>query len=58
LDTGGRAFIPLRMYFKDALVKVEMGLCTGKKNFDRRDDLKKRVELREVEQAMKERKTR
>jgi SsrA-binding protein len=58
LDTGGRAFIPLRMCFKDALVKVEMGLCTGKKNFDRRDDLKKRVELREVEQAMKDRRTR
>jgi SsrA-binding protein len=53
LDTGGRAFVPLRMYFKDALVKVEMGLCTGKKQFDRREDLKKRVQLREVEQAMK-----
>lgn len=58
LDAGGRAFIPLRMYFKDALVKVEMALCTGKKNFDRRENLKKRVELREVEQAMKERRTR
>lgn len=55
LDAGGRAFIPLRMYFKDALVKVEMALCTGKKQFDRREDLKKRVQLREVEQAMKQR---
>ncbi len=55
LDTGGRAFIPLRMYFKEALVKVEMGLCTGKKQFDRREDIKKRVQLREVEQAMKAR---
>lgn len=54
LDTGGRAFVPLRMYFKDALVKVEMALCTGKKLFDRREDIKKRVELREVEQAMKQ----
>lgn len=56
LDAGGRAFIPLRMYFKDALVKVEMALCTGKKQFDRREDLKKRAEMREVEQALKQRK--
>jgi SsrA-binding protein len=55
LNAGSRALVPLRMYFKEALVKVEMGLCTGKKNFDRREDLKKRVQLREVQQALKER---
>ena len=55
LDAGGRALVPLRMYFKDALVKVEVALATGKKLFDRRDDLKKRVQLREVDQAMKQR---
>jgi SsrA-binding protein len=56
LETGGgRALVPLRMYFKDALVKVEVALCTGKKLHDRRDDLKKRVQLREVDQAMKAR---
>lgn len=55
LETGGRAFIPLRMYFKEALVKVEMALCTGKKQFDRREDLKKRAQLREVDQALKAR---
>jgi SsrA-binding protein len=56
LETGGgRAVVPLRMYFKEALVKVEVALCTGKKLFDRRDDLKKRVQLREVEMAMKQR---
>lgn len=54
---GGRALVPLRMYFKEALVKVEVALCTGKKLHDRRDDLKKRVELREVDQAMKARRT-
>lgn len=54
LAAGSRAFVPLRMYFKDALVKVEMGLCTGKKLYDRRDDMKKRVQLREVEQAVKQ----
>ncbi|MCR6656363.1 MAG: SsrA-binding protein SmpB [Opitutus sp.] len=30
LDSGGRALVPLRMYFKEALVKVEVALCTGK----------------------------
>jgi SsrA-binding protein len=54
LETGGgRAVVPLKMYFKNALVKVEVGLCTGKKLFDRRDDLKKKAQLREVEMAMK-----
>jgi SsrA-binding protein len=53
LKTGGRALVPLRMYFKDALVKVEVGLCTGKKLFDKRETLKKKVEMRDVEKAMK-----
>jgi SsrA-binding protein len=43
------------MYFREALVKVEVALGTGKKLHDRRDDLRKRAELREVDQAMKER---
>lgn len=55
LDAGGRALVPLRMYFKDALVKVEVALCTGKQLFDRREDLKKKAQLREVNQAMKHR---
>jgi len=53
LSTKGRALVPLRMYFKDALVKVEIGLCTGKKLFDKRETLKKKVEMRDVEKAMK-----
>ena len=53
LETGGRALVPLRMYFKDALVKVEVGLATGKKLYDKRDDLKKRVVDREIDKEMK-----
>jgi SsrA-binding protein len=56
LDTGGgRALVPLRMYFKEALVKVEVALATGKKKYDQREDLKKKAEMREVDQAMKAR---
>lgn len=53
LQVGGRALVPLRMYFKDALVKIEVALCVGKKLYDKRDDLKKRVEMREVDKALK-----
>ena len=55
LDTGGRALVPLRMYFKEALVKVEMALCTGKKLFDRRDDMKEKAVKRDVEKEVKRR---
>ena len=54
LEAGGRALVPLRMYFKDALVKVEVALATGKKLHDRRDDLRKQAALREVSQALKQ----
>jgi SsrA-binding protein len=43
------------MYFKEALVKVEVALCTGKKLFDRREDLKRKATMREVDQALKRR---
>jgi SsrA-binding protein len=55
LKIGGRALVPLRMYFKDALVKVEVALCSGKKLYDKRDDLKRKVVDREIDKAMKNR---
>jgi SsrA-binding protein len=53
LQVGGKALIPLRMYFKEALVKVEVALCTGKKLFDKRNDLRTKAEMDEVKKAMK-----
>lgn len=53
LSTGGRALVPLRMYFKDALVKVEVALCTGKKLHDKRDDLRARSDALEIKKAFK-----
>ena len=53
LDAGGRALVPLRMYFKDALVKVEVALCTGKKLFDKRETLKKKALTRDMDKAVK-----
>lgn len=54
LQIGGYALVPLRMYFKEALVKVEIGLGVGKKEHDKRDDLRKRVVSMEMRQALKQ----
>lgn len=45
--------VPRRLYFKQALVKVDLCLCKGKKQYDRRDDLKAKVTKREIDRAMK-----
>ncbi len=51
----GYTLIPLRLYFKDGKVKAELGLAKGKKLHDKREDLKKKEQKREVAQALKER---
>lgn len=51
----GYALVPLKMYFKRGLVKVEIALATGKKLYDKRQDMAKKDAKREVERAMKER---
>jgi SsrA-binding protein len=53
LNAGGRALVPLRMYFKEALVKVEVALCTGKKLFDKRETLKKKALMRDEDKTIK-----
>ena len=49
----GYTLVPLRVYFKRSLVKVEIGLCRGKKNYDKREDMKKRSQRRELEKEVK-----
>ena len=51
----GYALIPLAVYFKNARVKMEIGLCKGKKNYDKRDSMAKRDAEREMDRAMKAR---
>lgn len=55
MEVEGRVLIPLRMYFKQALVKVEVGIGVGKKLHDKRNDLRDKVVKREVDRAMKQR---
>ncbi len=47
--------VPLRMYFKDGRVKLAIGLAKGKKEYDRRETIKRREADRESRAAMKER---
>ena len=49
----GYTLIPLSVYFKDSRVKVEVGLCRGKKNYDKRDAAAQRDAKREIDRAMK-----
>ena len=52
----GVALIPLSLYFKDSRVKVELGLCKGKKLYDKRDSDAERQSKRDIDRIMKERK--
>ena len=51
----GYTLVPLSVYFKDARVKLEVGLCKGKKNYDKRDAAAKRDADREIDRTMKSR---
>lgn len=52
LDSSGRTLIPLALYFKDGYAKVEIGIATGKKDWDKRRDLADRDAKREAERAL------
>ena len=50
----GYSIIPLKLYFKGNRVKVEIGLCKGKKLYDKREDMAKKSAKRTIERALKE----
>ena len=45
----GYTLVPLKLYFKGAWVKMEIGLGKGKKNIDKREDLKEKAERRDLQ---------
>lgn len=51
----GYALVPLSVYFKDSRVKIEVGLCKGKKNYDKRQSIAERDAKREMDRARKNR---
>lgn len=50
----GYSLIPLSLYFKGSRVKMQVGLCKGKKLYDKREDMAKRAAKRDMERAIKE----
>ena len=51
----GYTIMPLQVYFKDSLVKVQIGLARGKKLYDKREDMARRDVDREIARALKSR---
>lgn len=49
----GMAIVPLKVYFKGSLVKVEIGLAKGKKLYDKRQDIAKKDQQREADREFK-----
>ena len=53
LQEKGLTLVPLKVYFKGSLVKVEIGVARGKKLYDKRQDIAKKDQRREAEREFK-----
>lgn len=51
----GLTLVPLSIYFKGSRVKLQVGVCRGKKLYDKREDAAKRDAKRDIDRALKER---
>ena len=58
VQQDGYALVPLQVYFKNARVKLEIGLCKGKKNYDKRESTAQRDAKREMDRTLKEQRRR
>lgn len=55
LERKGESVLPLKIYFKHGLAKVEIAFCKGKKLFDKRETLKQKYLSRETQRALRHR---
>jgi SsrA-binding protein len=55
VEQQGLTLVPLRLYFRHGMVKVELAMVRGKKQYDKRQDLATRQAQRDVERALKDR---
>jgi SsrA-binding protein len=53
MKTAGTTLVPLKVYIKDGYAKVLIGLARGKKQYDKRETLKRKEQTREIARAMK-----
>ena len=51
----GYSLIPLSLYFKGSMVKLQLGVCKGKKLYDKRQDMASRSAKRDIDRALKSR---
>lgn len=54
VEQKGLTVVPLKLYFKQALIKVELGLCRGKHTYDKKQTLKEKDLKREKERILKD----
>lgn len=52
---SGNTLIPLKVYIKDGYAKVLIGVAKGKKNYDKREDLKRKDQKRDMARSLRER---
>ena len=55
VSRDGYTLIPLSLYLKNGRVKVALGICKGKKNYDKRDSMLEKAHKRDIEREMKNR---
>lgn len=58
LQTAGSTLVPLSIYFSDGYAKVEIAVATGKREYDKRETLRRRDATREAERALADRQRR
>lgn len=55
IQLQGLTLIPTRIYLRRGLAKIELGVCKGKKNYDKRQDIAERDAKREIERSLRDR---
>lgn len=54
IEISGYTLVPLRVYIKNNKAKVEIGICKGKKNYDKRESLKEKDIKRQIDKTLKD----
>lgn len=52
-DERGYTLVPLKFYLKRGMVKLELGICLGKKSYDKRETIKSRDQMRDAQREMR-----
>ncbi|MBQ2946372.1 MAG: SsrA-binding protein SmpB [Bacilli bacterium] len=53
VEISGYTLVPLKLYFKGNKAKILLGVCKGKKNYDKRESIKEKDVKRDIEKALK-----